>query len=324
MRFCHVCGLSMGEKATFCATCGALVPADVAPVTREPAAVLAEPAADPAPAAATAQPRECRLCRREVPTVDARGVCAACRAEIALFVPAKPGEPLAVTLATSEAAAGPECLTIAGAIYSALGDDGTCPACRALDGRETTDVAAAAGWAPNPHCGNPQGCRCLVFFEHESLAPDEEGEFVEYAAGRGLRATAAAVAAFHEDKRASQEEMDGLLQDATALLRTARALEKSDPQDAVALYRGVIEALTEWCDSPLEERRVRRDLPVAFNRLTLVLQGLGQTAEALDEIERAASWGIPERDDCGRKADRAALRNRGRRLRERAKAPVPA
>lgn len=76
--------------------------------------------------------------------------------------------------------------------------------------------------------------------------------------------------------------------------------------------------------SPLDESRVRRDLPLAFNRLTLVLKTMRRDAEALDEIDRAASWGILERDDCGRKSDREALRNRSRRLRERQGAVVTA
>jgi len=70
-------------------------------------------------------------------------------------------------------------------------------------------------------------------------------------------------------------------------------------------------------ESPLDERRVRRDLPAAYNRLTLVLKALGRDDEALAEIDRAAALGILERDDCGRKADREALRHRSRRLRER-------
>ena len=83
----------------------------------------------------------------------------------------------------------------------------------------------------------------------------------------------------------------------------------------MALYRKAIESLLACSPAPLDERAVRRDLPLAFNRLTLVLKGLGRDDEALDELERAASLGITERADCGRKSDRDALRNRARRLR---------
>jgi hypothetical protein len=266
----------------------------------------------------------CGLCGREPAILDIAGVCPACRAEIAPFLVAAPEESAGVSLATGEAVAARERVTIANAIYSALADDGTCPACRAMDGRETTDIAVAATWAPNPSCSSPAGCRCLVFFEHESLAPDEEREFVDYAAGHGLHVSATTVAAFHEEKRGLRAQAERRLDEASQLLREAHTLEKSDPADAVTLYRSAIESLMDGRESPLDERRVRRDLPLAFNRLTLVLDGMGQSAEALDEIDRAAAWGILERSDCGRKSDREALKKRHRRLRERPGAGVPA
>ena len=312
MRFCRDCGLSIGETATFCATCGAVAPVDA-------------PVADAAtPESAASERPACRLCGREEPAVDAAGACPDCRAAIALFVAAEPRESLAVTLATSDAGAAGQRHTIANAIYSALADDDTCEHCRALDGRETTDVAVAATWAPNPHCGNPAGCRCLVFFEHESLAADEQQQFVDYAADHGLQVTAPAVAAFHDEQRRRRQQIDRHLEEVAGLLRDARPLERSSPQRAVALYRKAVDGLLACGEAPLDERRVRRDLPLAFNRLTLVLQVMGRGAEALDEFDRAASLGLFARDDCGRKSDREALSNRGRRLRERLKTPVPA
>ncbi len=312
MRFCRDCGLSIGETATFCATCGAVAPVDA-------------PVADAAtPESAASERPACRLCGREEPAVDAAGACPDCRAAIAVFVAAEPRESLAVTLATSDAGAAGQRHTIANAIYSALADDDTCEHCRALDGRETTDVAVAATWAPNPHCGNPAGCRCLVFFEHESLAADEQQQFVDYAADHGLQVTAPAVAAFHDEQRRRRQQIDRHLEEVAGLLRDARPLERSSPQRAVALYRKAVDGLLACGEAPLDERRVRRDLPLAFNRLTLVLQVMGRGAEALDEFDRAASLGLFARDDCGRKSDREALSNRGRRLRERLKTPVPA
>ncbi len=325
MKYCHNCGLSVGEKATFCATCGALVPVAVAAAAPESATPLPAPAdTGPEPSPAAAERPACRLCGHDARALDADGVCPACRDEIAHFLAFQPEESPAVSLASSEAAIGRERVTIVNAIYSALADDSTCPECGAMDGRETTDIAAAANWAPNPRCANPSGCRCMVFFEHEHLAAEEEHEFVEYAAGHGLPVTAATVAAFHDELRRRREEVDRRLDNASGLVREARTLEKSDPRGAVGLYRRAIEGLMECNESPLDEQRVRHDLPLAFNRLTLVLKGMGRDTEALDEIERAASWGILERDDCGRKSDREALRNRGRRLRERREAVVPA
>jgi hypothetical protein len=292
MKYCHDCGLSIGEKATFCATCGALVP--------------------------SAPP--CTLCGRDA---DAGGVCPECRAALALFVARGPEEPV-VSLATSEGSPEAPHATVANAIYSAVGDAHTCPACAAADGTETADPASAAVWAPNARCTNPAGCRCLVFFEHERLDANEEGDFVVFAAAHGLGVTASAVAAFHADARECREQSAQRLSEAAGLLRDAAGLEKLEPEQAVALYRKVIENLLSCGPAPLDERAVRRDLPLAFNRLTLVLKGLGRDDEALDELERAASWGIPERADCGRKSDRDALRNRARRLREHGKVAAPA
>jgi hypothetical protein len=294
MKFCHNCGLSIGRQATFCATCGALVPS--------------------APS--------CALCGHEAAAADDEGLCRACREALALFVARAPGEPV-VSLASS-AASGVALATVANAIYSAVADASTCPECAAADGSETTDAAAAAARAPNARCTSAAGCRCLVFFEHERLDVGEEHEFVAFAAASGLRVTAAAVAGFHADGRRRREQTARHLSDAADLLREAARLEKPEPEQAVELYRSAVEALLACGATPLDERAVRHELPLAFNRLTLVLKGLGRDAEALDEIDRAASWGIPERPDCGRKSDREALRNRGRRLRERSVAAVTA
>jgi hypothetical protein len=283
MKYCHDCGLSIGEKATFCATCGALVP--------------------------SAPP--CTMCGSDA---DEGGVCPACRAALATFVARGPEEPV-LSLAASNSSPDAPLATVATAIYSAVADADTCPACAAADGTETDDPAAAAGWAPNPRCTNPAGCRCLVFYEHERLEADEEHDFVAFAAARGLGVTAATVAAFHADGRERRAQTEQRLCVAAELLRGAAAFEKTEPERAAALYREAIDALLACGPAPLDERAVRHDLPLAFNRLTLVLKGLGREAEALDEIERAASWGIPERADCGRKSDRDALRNRARRLR---------
>jgi len=337
MKYCHNCELSIGEMATFCATCGALVPVEAA--TQESAAPPAEPVAPSAapsaaplpdfrpalvanaaplvsPAPAVTEPAACRLCGRTATPVE-DGVCPACRDDLALFLAMGAEGSVGVSLAGSLPATGRERVTVSNAIYSALADDDTCPECRAMDGRETNDLAAAATWAPHRHCQSPQGCRCAVFYEHESLAADEERAFIEYAAARGLHVTAPAVSAFHDEARKAGRRAGSHLEDASRSLDEARTLEKHDPQQAVTRYRQAIESLMAYGESPLDERRVRRDLPVAFNRLTLVLKALGREDEALEEIDRAAGLGVLERDDCGRKSDREALRHRSRRLRER-------
>jgi len=292
MKRCHSCGLSIGDSATFCATCGAPVPAAAA----------------------------CPLCGGPAEPDQAFGLCPPCTAALERLVSTDGAEP-ALSVAAGPLA--PEVrATVSTAVYSAVADEATCPQCAAWDGRETGDLDEALGWAPNPHCGAPGGCRCLVLLEHERLAADEPGEFVAFAADRALAPTGAAVAAFHADRRRRTLETESRIADALTIAAEARAREKDDADGAVALYRRTVEILLAARDGAPDERRVLHELPGPFNRLTIVLKGMGRDAEALDEVERAASLGLLERADCGRKADRDALRNRGARLRERLAAPV--
>ena len=126
MRRCHNCGLSIGDTATFCATCGAS-----------------------APAAAT-----CKLCHATVPDAGpGRSLRDLPRARRGVSSPKRPmpgprvrrgrGPPTADVATVA---------TVANAIYSAVADEATCPECAAMDGRETPDVGTAAGWVPNPRC----------------------------------------------------------------------------------------------------------------------------------------------------------------------------
>jgi tetratricopeptide (TPR) repeat protein len=293
MKRCHSCGLSIGDTATFCATCGAAVPAAAA----------------------------CPLCGAGAASDEPFGLCMACAAALALLASSDGAGSPALSLAAGPLAQQARA-TVATAVYSAVVDDATCPECAAWDGRETGDVDEARAWAPNPRCSAPGGCRCLVLFEHERLVEGESPAFVAFAAARSLAPTGAAVAAFHDEQRRRTVETESRIADALTLAGEARVREKTDPSDAAALYRRAIEILFEARDVALEERRVLHELPAAFNRLTIVLKDMGRDAEALDEVERAASLGLLDRADCGRKADRDALRNRGARLRERLGAPV--
>ena len=296
MRRCQNCGLSIGDTATFCATCG-----------------------EPAPAVAA-----CRLCREAAPELGPDDLCTACRERLALLVVEAPGERPAVSLAGRVPGTGAAQVTVANAIYSAAGDETTCPECAAMDGRETTDIETAAGWAPNARCSAPGGCRCAVFFEHEWLAAVDRDAFVEFAAGQRLPASAATVVAFHAEQLRRREQIDRQTAEAAELLGLAHACEKDEPPEAVALYERAIGLLLSCSGAPLDEQAVRRELPRAFNRLSLVLKNAGRDGEALEAVERAAGLGLLERADCGRKADRDALRKRADRLRERVAEPVSA
>ncbi len=295
MKRCHSCGLSIGDTATFCATCGAAVPAAAA----------------------------CPLCGAAADPDEPFGLCPACAGALDLLVSADGAEAPALSLAAGPLAREVRA-TVSTAVYSAVADDATCPECAAWDGRETGDVDEALAWAPNPHCSAPGGCRCLVLFEHERLAADEPPAFVVFATTRSLAPTGAAVAAFHVEQRRRTLETESRVADALTLAAEARAREKHAPSDAVALYRRALEILLGARDEALDERRVLHELPGLFNRLTIVLKAMGRDAEALAEVERASSLDLLECADCGRKADRDALRNRGARLRERLGEPVAA
>jgi hypothetical protein len=90
----------------------------------------------------------------------------------------------------------------------------------------------------------------------------------------------------------------------------ARHSEKTDPARAAALYREAILGLLEAAADPLDREDVRHDLLAAFDRLSLVLKREGLPAEALEEVECAASLGLLECRDRGIKGHRDALRKR--------------
>jgi hypothetical protein len=94
------------------------------------------------------------------------------------------------------------------------------------------------------------------------------------------------------------------------LFESARQLERKDQQAAVSAYRDVIERIRAFdAEGPLA--RAWRTVRYPINRLTLVLERLGATPDALQEIARYESYadrrGIPT-------ADSDALSKRKERL----------
>jgi hypothetical protein len=76
------------------------------------------------------------------------------------------------------------------------------------------------------------------------------------------------------------------------------------------LYRDSILNYLEAAADPLDQERVRHDLLVIFDRLSLVLKRGGQPQEALEEIDSAASLGLLDCQDHGVKGHREALKKR--------------
>ena len=97
--------------------------------------------------------------------------------------------------------------------------------------------------------------------------------------------------------------------------REAGQREKTDPARAAALYREALLRLLDAAADPLARPDVRHDLLLVFDRLSLVLKGEGLAAEALEEIESAASLGLLDCQDRGIKGHREALTKRRESLR---------
>ena len=102
----------------------------------------------------------------------------------------------------------------------------------------------------------------------------------------------------------------------------AERLEKTDPARSAALYREAILGLLEAAADPLDHEGVRRDLLQIFDRLSLVLKREGLPAEALEEIDCAASLGLLDCQDYGVKGHREALKKRRESLRRSLDGPA--
>ena len=196
MRYCHNCGLSIGENAAFCPTCGAETPTVDLP-----------PAGGKAVSFESQHTQICRLCGdANLASRQSRdGLCGRCQAALQGFVGELCQDGGSVPLSESRAAEERQRRqTFAAAIYSCRDDEHTCAACAQMNMQSTTDYELACSWTPNPECTNPQGCRCLTVFERESLTQSEVSAFIEYACQHHLRATAAAITQFHREIRREQ------------------------------------------------------------------------------------------------------------------------
>ena len=137
-----------------------------------------------------------------------------------------------------------------------------------------------------------------------STASAATGSPVVQAAGQDDHAAPA-----HEDAQLSRR------QEASLPLGEPRFREKTDPARAAALYRDAIVGLLEAAADPLEHEGVRHDLLLSFDRLSLVLKREGLPAEALEEIDCAASLGLLDCQDRGIKGHRESLAKRRENLR---------
>lgn len=302
MRACTQCGLSIGDTAAFCTVCG--TPAG----SGRPG-----PVAKPLPA----QPVSCALCGHPGPLVSVESfrLCQGCRGALELLTEREARAGMSIRPITTEEDERRSTARTVDAVYSALMDGATCKACEAMEGKTTTDLNEAERWTPNRKCTDPEGCRCLVAFQMTSLAAGEVRAFLEFAARSGRRANAQAVDQFQKASVAAEDEQARLLYEALEPMQEAYPCEKTDPGKAAALYRESIVRLLDVGEDPLGRGDVRRNLLFIVDRLSIVLKKDGLPAEALEEIDSAASLGLLDCQDDGAKGHREALKKRRDSLR---------
>jgi len=297
MRTCGNCGLSIGDSATFCSVCGAHADATVP---------TAAPSPSPAPTAL------CAVCGHSAPlsSVGAFRLCVSCHDTLELLTDRETGSGVTVTRITTEAERRRSDAQTVLARYSAILDGLACPTCEAMDDKTTTDLEAAAAWTPNPSCTSKDECRCMTMYELTSLTPKDVAPFLKYAVSNGLPVNAQSVDSFYAESREADEALSTRMYEALEPMHEAYPLEKTDAARAIALYRESVVRLLEVSETPMEHADVRRELLFIYDRLSLVLKRSGMPAEALEEVEAAASLGLLDCQDAGVKGHREALTKR--------------
>lgn len=109
-------------------------------------------------------------------------------------------------------------------------------------------------------------------------------------------------------------DVDSRLAAIARTLRDADRCERDDAPRAAEIYRAAIIAYLEATVDPLGCEEARRGLLRSFDRLSLVLQRAGLTAESLEQIEMAASLGLLDSHDERTEGYREALRRRRKSL----------
>jgi hypothetical protein len=143
---------------------------------------------------------------------------------------------------------------------------------------------------PNPNCAVPGGCHGGSLFEEVSLDAGEVRAFLECAVEHILPLTAQSVAEFRELR--SQDPVTSRLHAASVDAHQATTWEEVDAPFAAVLYRQAAVRFLESSEDPLESQGVRRELLFIFDRLSNLLEKSGLHAEALEEIDCAASLGL--------------------------------
>lgn len=197
---------------------------------------------------------------------------------------------------------------IAYIMWSCLSDDDSCGACRALDGTCWIPGLADINEPPLPSCRSHEECRCMgVSVSNAESGANDVAAFIRASGGKVTRKQ---LTEYHDAKAAPLREKRERQRVAAAKALEAYKIEKENPKEAIVLYQECIRINRELAEISGDQWSWQ-DLPSLYNRLTLVLERLGQHKEVLDNI---SVFNTLPCHDQGVKSDRDAIEKRKTRL----------
>ena len=197
---------------------------------------------------------------------------------------------------------------IAYMMWSCLCDNDSCDKCKELDGTCWIPGLANINEPPLSSCSSREGCRCMgVSVSNAESGANDVAAFIRVSGGK---VTSKQLTEYHDAKVAPLREKRERQRVAAAKALEAYKIEKENPKEAIALYQECIRIHRELAEISGDQWSWQ-DLPSLYNRLTLVLERLGQHKEALDNISVFDT--LPCHDQ-GVKSDRDAIEKRKTRL----------
>jgi len=194
------------------------------------------------------------------------------------------------------------------ATWMCLSDEHSCEFCKSLDSLAWLPKAVRVPEPPHPSCRSPQGCRCVVC--HVSSREAGARAVAALIAKAGGQATGAQMAELQTEKQARSHKKWEQERLAAEKAMEAGRLERDEPVQAVSLYREAL-ALRLGIAKRTRDQWRWRDFPYLYDRLTMLLERLGRTPDALAEIRKYESLPC---SDQGAKSHREAIQKRKKRL----------
>jgi hypothetical protein len=195
--------------------------------------------------------------------------------------------------------------------WSCIGDADSCNACRAMENTTWLPGVTPPASDPLPTCASPEGCRCVTIYE---IAQEGSGEPADVAYVRSLGGVATGQqmderVAAQDAKRYAQRQDDKMRQ-ASDNVRAAWRLEKTDPDKVVTMYRESLAVYRDGLSTPAG-KWLPSHVHFAYSRPTMLLEKLGRTGEALQELDAHDALGLPPE---GQKSVLDAMAKRKERL----------